>query len=165
MVIGVLLTGLLSGCAYLAEQQRIQAELKHAKAELDKAIAQLPHFEQFDLVHQMELQWSRTEHNQTCNYARAYRIFGTQLPVPDILELYTQQLQALGWTLKAGPNEQSFMHWSRIFIRGNHERLVISTGEPGFGIRQEIDYEQLRNAYANLAVIRIEYMLPQREGC
>ena len=164
-LLGIVLIGVLSGCAPFARYQQIEAELDQAKAGLDKAVAELPQYEQLDLVHSAELRWPHTEYRETCAYARAYFVFGTQLPVSDVLDMYTRELQTLGWVLETSPRERSYMASTRSFIRGDHELLVIETGRPGFAIEQDINYEKLRNIYASLPTIRIDYILPQREEC
>jgi hypothetical protein len=140
-------------------------ELLEAKVNVVQAIAELPLISQVDLIETITLQWSKAESGYVCFYGRAYLIIGTQRPVVEVLDDYTQQLPQLGWMLETELQHRQVMTTARLFIRGHHERLVIGPLGAGTEIANSVDHEALKRTYTTLQTIGIDYMLPSRDEC
>lgn len=118
-----------------------------------------------DPINTTLLQWLAVEGGYACSYTRAYVILGTQRPATEVLDAYSEQLPRLGWVLRTESYHLELMPVLRIFIRGRHERLVIEPLGEGTEVADSVDHEALKRTYATLLVVRIDYMLPQRDNC
>ncbi len=117
----VIFSFLLSACQH--------PELIDAKDGVAQAVNELPQFDEVAHLKTIEEHWVMGYHEffdwikeveTPCYYGRVYQIFGTSLPFSDMLDLYTQPLQKLGWQLESEyPSGLSFK-------RGFHEWLEMA---------------------------------------
>lgn len=147
----------LTNCTLLEKR----AQQRKARQGLESLVAQdLPNLDQFELVKTVSLDFSMTAYGMTCYYARDYLIMGTSLPESEALEHYVEGLLPLSWT-KEG--EQYLT--SKILIHGQNARIVVSHGEPGVDVDDAVDFERLSDIYQSILFVRVDYMLPARDGC
>jgi hypothetical protein len=156
----------LGGCNY--------PQLQDARQGVDQAVAELPHVPQVEHAKTLELQWAAgyddffawvKEVENPCYYARVYHVFGTQLSIAEVIELYTPQLQELEWQIDDQPPQERENPISRVFIRGMHERLVISAMPEGYAIVPKEEYEQIKQRHATVFSLSLDYILPARDQC
>ena len=137
-------------------------ELRKARIGVDAAVAQLPVLQGFDVIEILNLDRSISAFGETCYYARAYVIIGSSLSETEALSGYSKALQSVGWVPDLEPYAPT---WG--LIRGSSEYAVIEVGEPyvGFKEKDPVNWAQWEAKYRTIMNIRIDYMLPQRDGC
>ncbi|MGB8646732.1 MAG: hypothetical protein WCF84_15940 [Anaerolineae bacterium] len=146
---------LLQSCSWLGPDPQKQ---KEARLGLDQAVAQLPQVKELAIVKVVYYDVFDNEHgtnsNDTCYYARAYFVIGTQLSVTEALDTYARQLELLGWVPR---NDQ--YPTSRVLYHGPNELLVIESGAPGAELENAVDYNELRKIYRNIVFLNLTYAL------
>ena len=148
---------LLASCGILdkkAQQRKTREGLESISSQ------ELPELDGFDLVKVVSLDLSSSDYGKTCSYARDYLIIGTSLPESDALERYVEALLRLGWT-----REGDQYPTSNNLIHGKNARIVVRYGDPGADVRDAADYDQLRDNYQSVIFVRVDYILPERDGC
>jgi len=148
---------LLMACA---QQRSDEAMVEQARIGLDTALSQMPNLPEFVTVDTIAFQFSRTEHEQTCYYARGYLVLGASLQAAQALDLYVESLRLSGWDLDTRQYETS-----RLLSRGNNEWMEVRFGEPGVDIEAQIDYEQIQRTYNSVIFVRLDYVLPSVGNC
>lgn len=153
----LVLVGLLISCA---QQRSEEAMVQQARVSLDTALTQMPSIREFVTIDTMAFQYSRTEGDQTCYYARGYIMLGSSLQTEQALDLYVENLRLSGWELS--PRQYDI---SRLLWRGSNERIEVWFGEPGVDIENHIDYEQAQQDHISVIFVRLDYVLPTVENC
>jgi hypothetical protein len=153
----ILSLALVTGCSVISAR----AQRNEARRSLNQLVSDdLPQIEGLEILEIVSSTWSRTEYSQTCHYARDYLIIGAFMPVEEALERYFIEAELMGWI----PRDIQYDS-SRVLRLEEHARLVVETSGPGVDIRDAIDYEQARDVYQSLLFVRVDFMLPQRDGC
>lgn len=160
---------LLASCWLpMSESERL---LQQAKAGLDQTVSTIPRYEQFDLIHQSEALFSSRIsdwEDGPCKYAEEVWVYGVDIQPTDVLAQYYQDLSEQGWSTK---DTLSPTIWSSVFERDRQERIVIETvtstdGEPGAFIQGIIGFgKEVTKHYITFVVVRVDYVVPQLEGC
>ena len=145
---------LVTGCNLVSAR----SQRNEARRSLDELVNHdLPQIEGLETIEIVSSTWSHPEHSPACHYARDYLIIGAFMPEAEALERYVAGAELMGWS-KEGVFET--------LIQGDHARLVVKIGDrPGVDIEDAIDYEQAREVYQSLLFVRVDFMLPQRDGC
>lgn len=154
----VLIVCFVTSCHPPVNDQKRQ----EARAGLDTVLAQLPELKEITRVKTLVYESYDNEHGEdVCYYAKGYVILGTSLPATEALDAYAQALRSTGWVNETSDEYKT----SRMLILGDQERIVVSSGDPGLEIRNAVNYEQLRQLYTSVIVIRVDYTLPKRDNC
>jgi hypothetical protein len=165
----VLTSWSLTSCGLLVPQS--EKLLQEAKAGLDRTVATVPRYEEYELVHTSEELFSSRINDWAdgpCKYARVFSVYGTDNLSIGVLERYYQDLSEQGWETE---DTLASTNWSLLFERSAQERIVIealgnSNGEPGPYVQGIIGYDiQIPKKYATFVVVRVDYVIPQIKGC
>lgn len=151
---------LLISCAIPATY--IQRE-RAAKQAVEDTLNDLPEIEGFAVIKVLEVDLDPvfdTEISQPCFYGRVYELLGSAFSQEDALDIYSEHLQGMNWQ----PDGKQFDITQKL-IRGKNERIVVETGELVEGIGMDVDFTKLNEAYKSLILIRVDYMIPYRDGC
>lgn len=135
-------------------------ELQEVRNGLDVTVAQLPSSSCFDIVTVLSGASSSRDYGSTCYYAQAGLAIGTSLSEEDALKTYTDELMSQGWVLK-----QNDLERSRVLIRGQHERITVGLGGPGWMMEADEDYQRAKQIYPAFLFVTVTFVLPGREGC
>lgn len=156
----VWLLWLVASCNNRVED--IQKE-QQAVAGAQQTSDSLPKSKEFEKITMVRVKMSPvydTEIGQPCYYGRIYTIMGSALSEQEALELYTQELEGTGW-LAEGRQYVT----ARGFSRGTNAYAAVYYGDPGVDIEAAADYTSLRRVYKSLIFVRVDYMIPRRQGC
>ncbi len=148
---------LLCGISSCAPSRQM---LQQARSGLDTTIAQLPGSGEFAIVTILRGESASTDYGRTCYYAQAYIAVGTFLPGREALAAYVHELSLQGWTVAQDEYEDA-----KVLVRGEHERLSIELGAPGWIVEREESYQRAREVYPTILNIVVTYILPGRENC
>ena len=102
----------------------------------------------------------RAEGVPPCYYGRRVLIFGTDLTEEEVIAYFKHSLEREGWfTVELGGHGR--------FTRRVSENIYIDQAlERSYYYRDVgIDYHQLKEEYAELISVRVEYIWPKRAGC
>lgn len=157
----LLLACLVSAVLWGLFTQKSKSFQREARQGLDQVVAyDLPSLEGFETIKIVSLDSSNTVYGETCYYAGDFLILGGSLAEAEALDKYAAKLESAGWTLRGKQYPAT-----RELVSGDHVLTVIRTGNIDPGLRDYVDYEQLRETYPSIIFVRIVYMLPRREGC
>lgn len=141
--------------------------------EVSKTVESLPELEQLDLLAIYHETFSSHIHVPKklqaelkqkgvppCYYSRAYLIYGTQLPEPEVIDLYVEHLTPLGWRFTTSTYDD-------LISRGDGESINVSqAGEWSFFYREVgFNYDEMKRVYAQLVLVSVQYTWPKRTGC
>ena len=102
----------------------------------------------------------RAEGVPPCYYGRRILIFGTELTEEEVIAYFKDALEQEGWfTVELGGHGR--------FTRGVSENIYIDQALEWSSYYHSagIDYHQLKEEYAALISIQVEYIWPRRAGC
>jgi len=138
----------------------VSLKMEEARAGVEASVAQLPVLSEFDTVKVVYQTFCYSAYGLTCYYGRAYIIMGSSLPEDEALDMYAGALMLSGW-MPSGIQYDT----ARELERGEHELVVIRSGQPSVDIAGAVDYLQLRSAYESVIFVELDFMLPNRESC
>jgi hypothetical protein len=101
-----------------------RTQRREARAGLDAAVTQLSKPAGFDTIKVVYREFRSDEYERKCFYARAYVISGSSLPEVEALDVYVEELEALGWV----PREKRY-NTTGVLRRGTHERVTVKAGQ------------------------------------
>ncbi len=158
MLLGTLLSHLLmlESCNNPIDQLRGPAQ---AKSGLESLVAELPNPASFNTTRIEYFHFSDSAYGKTCYYARAYLIVASSLPLPQAMDAYTERTQLSGWLLDGRQYESA-----RSLVRGENSLLVIEAATPGAVTNAE-ELARLQTYFKSIILVRLEYIVPKREGC
>lgn len=133
--------------------------MREARTGLNSLVGQLPDLAGFETTKVEYFDLADSAHGKTCYYARAFVIIGSSLPMEDALDTYVEKIQSLGWAFDGRQYTTA-----RTLVRGKHDLLVVESGKVGSVLNAE-EFTILHNRYRSIILIRLEYILPQRDGC
>lgn len=148
---------LIASCSLMSNSD---SELRKVSDGLETLLDELPQVDGFDTIKTVQQEFSHTEYNLTCYYARANVALGAPISAPEALDSYTGALAAQGWVLEKNQHQST-----RVLSKGSNALIVINLGEPGVELKNEVDIEKLGQIYKGLIFIRLDYMLPPRAEC
>ena len=157
----LLLVCLVSTILWSLAAQKSKSFQQEARQGLDQVVANdLPSLEGFETIKVASFDLSDTVYGDTCYYARDFLILGGSLTEAEALDRYAAKLESSGWMPKGKqyPTSKGFKY-------GDHAITVARIGDLDPGLRDYVDYEQLRKTYPSIIFVRVEFMLPHREGC
>ncbi len=160
LILSLIAISLLSLSLFGVLQINSQWKKSQVHTGLEKLVNQLPTLETIDTPEVTYQEFSKSEYGLTCYYGRAYVILGTQQPLSEVLEAYLEELYVQGWH----PEGYQYAN-TKILIRDDNDRLVISLTEPTIAIQDQTNYAKLKRVYKGIIFIRIDYMLPGRQEC
>ncbi len=128
---------------------------REARVGVERAVAELPKVVGFDPA---KVVYFDIYHNElgteSCYLARAYLVIGTQMSIPEALEVYALNLQRLGWEL--GPFQTPT---DKVLLRSNNEIANISRGYAGGEVATPAELAQLETIYRSIVLLRFDYSL------
>ena len=156
LVLIVIHSLLLSGCKEFLYYRDINKQLDATLATL----AVPPEIE-----HIKTIRGNSVSSDGACEYAEADIIFGSNLEPQHAFNQFIEMLINDGWIeIQSEDLVVAESDWSRIFYRGENEKLVIST-VLGFYPKTQVDIEELYTRYQTLIEVIITYSLPRRSNC
>ncbi len=139
---------LTSACGYVQQRE--------VRRGLEASMARLPQQSSFEVVGSLYEEFS----DRRCYYAGVYLVIGSPLEERAALDLYVRELQSLGWVLF----ERQF-ETEKGLTYDEHSWLTVDTGPPGPLLDSVVDYEQLKQTYRSILVVRVVFMVPSRDEC
>ncbi len=134
---------------------------REARQSLEQVVAnELPTLDGFDTIEVASFDSSDTVYGGTCYYAGDFLILGGSLAEAKALDRYAAKLESSGWI----PRERQYPT-SKVFMYRDHVQMNVRTGDLDPGLRDYVDYVQLRKTYPSIIFLRISFMLPNREDC
>jgi hypothetical protein len=131
-------------------------EWREVRKGLDTSIDQLPKSQDFETVTILRGESSM----EGCYYAVAKVILGSFMPTEEALDMYTAELQSLGWSIERNDYKNVIS-----LTRNTQERIVIETGYPSLSVEKNEDYIRARDIYPTIIFARLVFYVPQRDGC
>jgi hypothetical protein len=114
----------------------------------------------FILIKTKTLTFDNTAGGITCYYGRSYQIMGSDVSAAQAVQLYSDLLRKAGWTAEGIQDAES-----PVLIQGDHTRLNLHSGNPGVDVQDVVDYRQIQATHRTIVTVRVDYLLPQRDGC
>ncbi len=152
LILSLIAVSLLSLLLFGVQQINFQWKKSQVHTGVEELISQLPTLETIDTLDVTYQEFSQSEYGLTCHYGRAYVILGTQQPLSEVLEAYLEKLYVQGWH----PEGHQYAN-TKILIRYDNDRLVISLTEPTIVIQDQTNYAKLKRVYKGTIFI-IQYL-------
>jgi len=149
----VVFLALTSACGYFQQQE--------VRRGLGASMVRLPQQSSFEVVGSLYEEFSYGR----CYYAGVYLVIGSPLEERAALDLYVRELQSLGWVLSERLFETEEEPMEEMLIYGEHERVTVDIHPPGPLLDSVVDYEQLKQTYRSILVVRVVFMVPSRDEC
>jgi hypothetical protein len=85
---------------------------------------------------------------------------GSDVSAAQAVQLYSDLLCKAGWTAEGIQDAES-----PVLIQGDHTRLNLHSGNPGVDVQDVVDYRQIQATHRTIVTVRVDYLLPQQDGC